>query len=120
MNFIPHQKNIDIESKWQDWLKKEVAIAFTVGSFVALFFTRFINPVNQDIALIKKDINTINNNHLSHMQTALEAIKDLDKEQTELQKKLHELEVQIAKNQETIQTALNLLNNKYDYASSNR
>lgn len=40
--------------------------------------------INTDVSLIKKDINIINTNHLTHIQTDINEIKATDKEQTKL------------------------------------
>lgn len=40
--------------------------------------------ITTDVSLIKKDIDTINQNHLTHIQADINEIKNIDKEQIKL------------------------------------
>lgn len=44
--------------------------------------------INTDVSLIKKDIDVINQNHLTHIQADINEIKLTDKEQTKLLQEL--------------------------------
>lgn len=64
-------------------------VKFIIG--IVVFVLGGVAPyysIKQDIALIQKDIEIINSNHLSHVQDLTQEIKDIKKEQLEMQKQI--------------------------------
>lgn len=51
----------------------------------------FFARQNTDISLIQKDINTINTNHLTHLQNYAEEIKKLDEKDTKQDEQIIEM-----------------------------
>lgn len=81
---MPNNKgDNDIRSKLTSEVKFIISIvAFVLGG-VAPYYS-----IKQDIALIQKDIEVINSNHMAHVQDLTQEIKDIKKEQLEMQKQI--------------------------------
>ena len=84
-----NNNNIDTESKFRKFLKDEVStVIFFIGFISTIIW--FTAGVKQDIALIQKDINIINTNHLTHIQASIEENTEKNKEQDDCLKEIND------------------------------
>jgi len=71
---------------------KTLMSAFMAGSGVILWVVSFVfNPINTvktDIALIQKDIQIINTNHLSHIQDIVARLEKIKEDEVKIEKDL--------------------------------
>jgi hypothetical protein len=71
-------------------VKYVIGIILFVGGIVSPYYGQ-----REDIALIKKDISTINSNHEAHIQDLTQQIKDLKTTDLDQQKQIIDLQKQI-------------------------
>ena len=82
-----NNNNIDTESKLRKFLKDEISTVLLFIGFISTIIL-FTAGIQQDIALIQKDINIINTNHLTHIQAAVEENAEKNKEQDDCLKEI--------------------------------
>jgi len=86
------------EGKIKKIILNEVAFIITICSALAvciLFITGHDAQLQQDVALIKQSIETIETNHLKHIEDDINFINEKDKEQDKILKKISESLVRI-------------------------
>lgn len=80
-------------------ISKMTLSAFLAGTGIILWMVSVVfspmNAIKTDIALIQKDISTINSNHLTHLQKYAEEIKDIKQRQSSEDQEIIELQKQI-------------------------
>lgn len=91
MESTDHKIEEKVEKKFlQDY--RIVLSAFMAGSGLLMWILMYVfSPIAQvktDIALIQKDISTINSNHEAHIQDILKNIEELKKQDKALDDKL--------------------------------
>ena len=65
------------ESKWTQWFRAEVAVAFAIGAAVAgvlIFFLTPLNAINTQMAVIQNEIAQIKNNDIAHIEIEISGI----------------------------------------------
>lgn len=83
-------KKLQINEQIKSVLTTEVKFIIGIIVFVAGIVAPYYDQ-KQDIALIQKDITTINSNHMTHIQDNTETIKELKQQQVEMQSEILEL-----------------------------
>jgi hypothetical protein len=69
-----------MEDKFRKFLQQEIRTIIIIASFLSVVLGTYYSTRN-DIAEIKRDIVSIKENHLAHIQKAIEEKTQIDKEQ---------------------------------------